>query len=97
MLDFSWDPLLVSLGLIAQSHIQGLSADYVAFVGGFLANPATQYSSFRDVAFFHNYPYALPGFVSGAFCMSAAIISFMSLNEVSCVVGTDLIVTDTMF
>jgi ABC-type arginine transport system permease subunit len=51
--------------------------------GGILANPASQYSFFRHVAFFEEYPYALPGFVSGAFCLSTAILSFISLDEVS--------------
>jgi hypothetical protein len=82
--DFSWDPLLVSFALMKkQSYNQGLPTDSARISGGFLANPATQYPAFRNVAFFHTYPYALPGLVSGAFCMSAAIMSFVSLNEVS--------------
>jgi hypothetical protein len=59
------------------------SADHVYIAGGFLVNPAEQYSAFRDVAFFNDYPYALPGFVSGAFCLSTAIASFLFLHEVS--------------
>jgi hypothetical protein len=50
--------------------------------GGVLADPASQYSLFKHVAFFEEYPYALPGFVSGAFCLSTAILSFICLNEV---------------
>jgi hypothetical protein len=42
-----------------------------------------QYSAFQNVAFFKDYPYALPGFVSGAFCLSTAIMSFFWLNEAS--------------
>lgn len=52
-------------------------------LGGALVNPAEQYSAFRNVAFFENYPYALPGFVSGAFCLSTAVVSFIFLDEVS--------------
>jgi hypothetical protein len=52
-------------------------------IGGLLANPASQYSLFEDIAFFKEYPYALPGFVSGAFCLSTAILSFTCLDEVS--------------
>jgi hypothetical protein len=59
------------------------SADHVYIAGGFLVNPAEQYSAFRNVAFFNDYPYALPGFVSGAFCLSTAIASFLFLHEVS--------------
>lgn len=51
--------------------------------GGALANPASQYSIFENVAFFQEYPYALPGFVSGAFCLSTAAVSFICLDEVS--------------
>lgn len=56
--------------------------DHLYGIGGFLVNPATQYSAFRNVAFFNDYPYALPGFVSGAFCLSTAIVSFLYLHEV---------------
>ena len=81
---FSWDPLSVSLEL-SKSRLYGTmhSADHARVLGGFLANPATQYSAFRNVAFLHNYPYALPGFVSGAFCLSASILGFISTKEVS--------------
>jgi hypothetical protein len=58
-------------------------ADRVYISGGFLVNPAEQYSAFRNVAFFNDYPYALPGFVSGAFCLSTAVASFLFLHEVS--------------
>lgn len=58
-------------------------AHCVNVLGGALANPAEQYSAFRNVAFFQNYPYALPGFVSGAFCLSTAIVSLIFLDEVS--------------
>lgn len=50
-------------------------------LGGALANPASQYSIFQDVRFFEKYPYALPGFVSGAFCLSTAIVSYFCLDE----------------
>lgn len=60
--------------------------DNLFILGGILVNPALQYSAFRNVAFFKDYPYALPGFVSGAFCLSTAIVSFMFLNEVSVIV-----------
>jgi hypothetical protein len=58
------------------------SADHGCILGGFLVNPAEQYSAFRNVAFLKDYPYALPGFVSGAFCLSTAIASFLFLHEV---------------
>jgi hypothetical protein len=59
------------------------SADHECIPGGFLVDPAEQYSAFRNVAFFKDYPYALPGFMSGAFCLSTAIASFLFLHEVS--------------
>jgi hypothetical protein len=79
-----WDLLSVSLEL-PKSRLYGTMhpADHTGILGGFLANPATQYSAFRNVAFLHNYPYALPGFVSGAFCLSASILGFISTKEVS--------------
>lgn len=79
-----WDLLSVSTVLSkSQVYVTKYSTDRTQFLGGFLANPATQYSAFQNVAFFHSYPYALPGFVSGAFCLSASIVGIMSLKEVS--------------
>lgn len=79
-----WDLVSVSSVLPkSRLYVKKYSADHPRFLGGFLANPATQYSAFQNVAFFHNYPYALPGFVSGAFCLSASIVGIISLEEVS--------------
>lgn len=84
MLGSSWDLVSVSLELLnSRFCITRYAADHTRLLGGFLANPATQYSAFRNVAFFHSYPYALPGFVSGAFCLSASILGIISLKEVS--------------
>ena len=84
MSGFSWDLLSVSLKLPkSRLYVEKHHADHIRLLGGFLANPATQYSAFRDVAFLHKYPYALPGFVSGAFCLSASILGFISTKEVS--------------
>ena len=80
----SWDLLSVS-DLLPRTrlYLRKYPADNTPFLGGFLADPATQYSAFQNVAFFRSYPYALPGFVSGAFCLSASIMGIISLEEVS--------------
>lgn len=59
-----------------------LLTDNLCGLGGFLVNPATQFSAFKNITFFKDYPYALPGFVSGAFCLSTAIVSAIYLQEV---------------
>jgi len=82
--DFSWAQHLVSC-----PSSEGICrccrylADLMSTTGGILAKPASQYSFFENIAFFKEYPYALPGFVSGAFCLSTAILSSICLNEVS--------------
>lgn len=62
--------------------IPRISTDPTSHIGGALANPAEQYQAFRDVPLFRDHAYALPGFVSGAFCLSTAIVSTVFLNEV---------------
>lgn len=82
--EFFWaQPLVSILDLHRQRSFSGHSTDSMSSPGGALANPASQYPIFRNVAFFQEYPYALPGFVSGAFCLSTAIVSFVCLDEVS--------------
>lgn len=51
-------------------------------IGGALADPAEQYSVFKNVVFFQQFPYALPSFVAGAFCLSTVLVSFFCLKEV---------------
>ncbi|KAM0436626.1 hypothetical protein ACHAPT_002334 [Fusarium lateritium] len=59
-------------------------------VGGALANPATQYpGSFGHVKFFLEYPYALPGFVTGAISATSALTSALFLKETLKKQGTD--------
>ncbi|KHN99733.1 Major facilitator superfamily domain, general substrate transporter [Metarhizium album ARSEF 1941] len=51
-------------------------------IGGALADPANQYPSlFAGIAFFENYPYALPGLVVGAISVTAALTSMLFLEE----------------
>lgn len=51
-------------------------------IGGALADPVTQYPHiFKDLQFFENYPYALPGFVTGAIGLTGAIIIAVFLDE----------------
>ncbi|KAM0718081.1 hypothetical protein Q7P37_006413 [Cladosporium fusiforme] len=50
-------------------------------IGGVLADPAGQYDAFKHITFFQQFPYALPGFISSAFCLSTAIVSFFFLDE----------------
>jgi MFS family permease len=51
-------------------------------IGG-LAKPAEQYKSiFGEVKFWHDYPYALPTLISGAFVLAAAMISMFFVKEV---------------
>jgi MFS family permease len=50
-------------------------------IGG-LAKPAEQYKSiFGEVKFLHDYPYALPTLISGAFVLTAAMISMFFVIE----------------
>lgn len=52
------------------------------FIGGFLADAATQYpSAFKGIAFFENYPYALPGFTITALTLLAALLVVLFLEE----------------
>ncbi|KAF5026688.1 hypothetical protein F66182_1237 [Fusarium sp. NRRL 66182] len=51
-------------------------------IGGALADPAHQFPrAFGHVQFFHDYPYALPGFVTGAISSTASLTSALFLNE----------------
>ena len=78
--------LLVSLDYKMERLQLAPLTDNLYKSGGFLVNPATQFYAFRNIAFFKDYPYALPGFVSGAFCLSTAIVSAIYLQEVgSCI------------
>ncbi|KIW26241.1 uncharacterized protein PV07_09354 [Cladophialophora immunda] len=51
-------------------------------LGGALANPATEYPSvFGHIKLFHEYPYALPTFVSGSIGLVATITSAIGIKE----------------
>jgi hypothetical protein len=51
--------------------------------GGVLERPAAKYTStFGRVQFFHDYPYALPGMVTSAIALSAAMTTFFFVKEV---------------
>nr|OQO32340.1 hypothetical protein B0A51_00399 [Rachicladosporium sp. CCFEE 5018] len=50
-------------------------------IGGGLSNASQQYPIFERVQFFIDYPYALPSFVTGVFCLSTAVVGFFVLNE----------------
>lgn len=51
--------------------------------GGALERPAEKFKSLLGhVQFFHDYPYALPGFVTSAIGLSAAILTLIFVREV---------------
>ncbi|ORY10531.1 major facilitator superfamily domain-containing protein [Clohesyomyces aquaticus] len=51
-------------------------------IGGALESPARKFpSTFGRLQFFHDYPYALPGFLSALFGLSAAILSALFVKE----------------
>lgn len=53
-------------------------------LGGVLADPAASYPDlFGETSFFINFPYALPNLVSAIFLLSAALIAWLFLEEVS--------------
>ncbi|KAF2688503.1 MFS general substrate transporter [Lentithecium fluviatile CBS 122367] len=52
------------------------------FVGGALERPADKFkSTFGRVQFFHDYPYALPGFAAASFGLSAAVLTTLFVKE----------------
>jgi hypothetical protein len=58
-------------------------------IGGILERPAAKYTStFGRIQFFHNYPYALPGFVTSLIALSAAITTSLFVKEV-CAISKD--------
>ena len=53
------------------------------FIGGLLESPAAKLpSTIGRIQFFVDYPYALPGFASAAFGLTAAIVGAIFLREV---------------
>ncbi|RSM17749.1 hypothetical protein CDV31_003356 [Fusarium ambrosium] len=76
---FSWFAFAGNLGLFIGP-----------IIGGVLANPATQYpGSFGKNKFFLEYPYALPGFVTGVISATSALTSALFLKETLKKQGTD--------
>ncbi|RSM13122.1 hypothetical protein CEP52_002072 [Fusarium oligoseptatum] len=76
---FSWFAFAGNLGLFIGP-----------IIGGVLANPATQYpGSFGKNKFFLEYPYALPGFVTGVISATSALTSALFLKETLKKRGTD--------
>lgn len=68
---FSWFAFAGNLGLFLGSML-----------GGLLANPVNQYpNAFKGLVFFEKYPYALPGFVTGAISATSALTSIFFLKE----------------
>lgn len=52
-------------------------------IGGYLANPATNYPSvFGGIAFFIKFPYALPCIVGAMFPLAGTLAGFLFLEEV---------------
>jgi len=88
---FSWYMFARNLGIFIGPAIgmnpPALSKEAIILtniqLGGALADPAQHLSAFKHVTFFKDFPYALPGFVCGAFCLTTAIASAFLLNEVS--------------
>jgi MFS family permease len=53
------------------------------YIGGVLERPATKYAStFGRLQFFHDYPYALPGFATSIIALSAALSTTLFVKEV---------------
>lgn len=51
-------------------------------LGGALADPVHQYpNAFKNLTFFADYPFALPGFVTGCICASSALLTTLFLKE----------------
>ncbi|KAK3902345.1 major facilitator superfamily domain-containing protein [Staphylotrichum tortipilum] len=68
---FSWFAFTGNLGIL-----------FGPLIGGALANPARQYSGlFGNVAFFRDYPYALPSLVVGAMGLSAVAVTAICVEE----------------
>lgn len=68
---FSWFAVGGNLGILVGP-----------IIGGSLADPVTQYpGAFKGIWFFEEYPYALAGFVVGAFSVTGAIASALFLEE----------------
>lgn len=92
---FSGSALIIRtmVGDISTTKTQAMAFSWFAFagnvgiflgpiIGGFLADPVTQYPSvFGGNAFLTKYPYALPGFVCGGLTLSAALTSALFLEE----------------
>jgi len=52
-------------------------------LGGVLESPADKFkSTFGRVRFFHDYPYALPGFAAASIGLSAAVLTACFVKEV---------------
>ncbi|GKT56468.1 major facilitator superfamily transporter [Colletotrichum tofieldiae] len=67
---FSWFAFSGNLGLFLGP-----------LLGGALADPVHQYPGVFKSQFFHDYPYALPSFVIGFIGLTAALTSFLFLEE----------------
>ncbi|KPM43686.1 hypothetical protein AK830_g2870 [Neonectria ditissima] len=68
---FSWFAFAGNLGIFVGP-----------IIGGFLADPAEQYpGTFGGVKFFEDYPYALPGFVTGAISATSFLANALFLTE----------------
>ncbi|PSN70748.1 MFS general substrate transporter [Corynespora cassiicola Philippines] len=52
------------------------------FIGGALESPASKFgAAFGHIRFFHDYPYALPSFVTGAIGLTAGLVSAFFIKE----------------
>jgi hypothetical protein len=86
-----WGSFLV-LCLVC-SFLKGGNDHVLTVTGGGLSTPAKQFGGiFRRIAFFTEYPYALPTFVAGTIGASAAILCALFIKEV-CLVRTYVVMT----
>lgn len=71
------------LWLVSVASLLKMDLTNSSTTGGALARPATEYPSvFGKIKFFHDYPFALPTFVTGSIGMIATITSAIGIKEV---------------
>lgn len=74
----------MSLGKSSPVHLLRLFSfhwSYSPLIGGALADPANEYPRLFDRAFFRDYPYFLPCFVTGLVAFAVGLATFFFLEE----------------
>jgi len=66
------------------SGIRAFNSQLTYALGGALESPAKKFPAvFGRVQFFHDYPYAFPGFVVSSIALTAALLATFVIKEVS--------------